>query len=120
MCCGRRWRSGCGCAGCETAVMADRAVRVAVFTPDFPPAHGGIQHLAHRLMEHVTCVEPLVITIDQTAAADFDRRQRFAVRRSRESRWRAGSVALLNLRAVQAAAEFRPDVILNAHIVTSP
>jgi phosphatidylinositol alpha-1,6-mannosyltransferase len=95
-------------------------LRVAVFTPDFPPAHGGIQQLVHRLVRHASRIEPLVVTIDQHGAAEFDAAQQFAVRRSRHAGWRAGSVGLLNLRAFREAAVFRPDVVLNAHIVTSP
>jgi len=100
--------------------VADRRVRVVVLTPDFPPAHGGIQHLVHRLTEHFREVEPLVLTIDQREAAEFDRSQAFDVRRTRLTRSRALSVGLLNGEAVRLTTRFRPAVVLNAHIVTSP
>jgi len=40
--------------------MSERRPRVAIFTPDFPPAHGGIQHLVYRLAQHYgTSVEAI-------------------------------------------------------------
>ena len=66
-----------------------------------------------------TGVNVAVLTIDQTGAAAFDEAQPFAVKRSRRLPSRAGEVALLNVSAARAL-RIRPDVILNAHIVTSP
>lgn len=100
--------------------MGDRRVRVAVLTPDFPPARGGIQHLVHRLTEHLKEVEPLVVTIDQPGAAEFDQTQSFTIERTPSPRSRAAAVGLLNAKAVRSALRFRPDVVLSAHIVTSP
>lgn len=100
--------------------MPERRLRVAVFTPDFPPAHGGIQHLVHRLIEHFRRVDPIVVTMDQPGAGEFDRTQSFPVERARRTRARSPSIGLLNLQAVRSGRRFRPDVILNAHIVTSP
>ncbi len=100
--------------------MVERAARVAVFTPDFPPARGGIQHLVYRLTEHIERFEPLVVTIDQPGAPEFDLRQAFEVERARRTKRRSIAIGLLNAHALRSAIRFRPDVILNAHIVTSP
>src|SRR4051812_39002059 len=100
--------------------MSERLPRVAIFTPDFPPAHGGIQHLVYRLAQHFRKVEPMVVTTDQAGAAQFDGAQPFRVRRARKRSGRTETVATLNAEAVRSALRFRPDVILNAHIVTSP
>ena len=43
--------------------MARGKPRVAVFTPDFPPAYGGIQHLVHCLVRHFNELE-VTVTID--------------------------------------------------------
>lgn len=95
-------------------------LRVCVFTPDFPPARGGIQRLVHRLIEHLEAVELTVVTLDQPGAAEFDRMQSFAVDRVRGARRQVAAVARLNAGSVRSALRFRPDVIISAHIVTSP
>jgi phosphatidylinositol alpha-1,6-mannosyltransferase len=95
-------------------------MRVCLFTPDFPPAIGGIQHLAHRLAELLNRAEVLVVTLDQPGSAEFDRAQPFSVRRVRRAGPRVAAIGRLNVRCVVSALRFRPDVILCAHIVTSP
>jgi phosphatidylinositol alpha-1,6-mannosyltransferase len=100
--------------------MSERPLRVAVFTPDFPPARGGIQHLVHRLTEHLVRFRRVVVTIDHPGAPEFDLSQPFAVDRARPARRRAIAIGLLNAQALRSAIRFRPDVVLSAHIVTSP
>ncbi len=100
--------------------MSEASLRVAVLTPDFPPAFGGIQHLVDRLLEYFSGVDPLVVTIDQPRSAEFDRSKSFPVERTRRAPSRAAAVALLNAKAVPSAIRFRPHVVLSAHIVTSP
>ena len=95
--------------------------RVLVMSPDYPPAHGGIQVLAHRLVRHAARVLPRVVTLDDRDARAFDESEPIDVRRVRLRRHaRRASIALLNARAVQEAHRFRPHVILSAHIVTAP
>jgi phosphatidyl-myo-inositol dimannoside synthase len=100
--------------------VTDKPLRVSVFTPDFPPARGGIQHLLHRLAEELEGVELSVVTFDQPGATDFDRSAPFAVRRVRPAGPRALAVGRLNARSVLSAMRFRPDIVLSAHLVTSP
>jgi hypothetical protein len=45
--------------------VADPLLRVSLFTPDFPPARGGIQHVAHRLATELEGVELSVVTLAQ-------------------------------------------------------
>jgi phosphatidylinositol alpha-1,6-mannosyltransferase len=94
--------------------------RVALLTPDFPPARGGIQHMAHRLAEHIRADELGVVTFHQPLADEFDRTQPFAIERVRHGRRRKAAIARLNLQALSFLLRFRPDVVLSEHIVTSP
>jgi phosphatidyl-myo-inositol dimannoside synthase len=80
-----------------------RRLRVLILTPDFAPAHGGIQVLMHRLVSHwQEEMETLVL-----APRAFPRRRR-------------GELLRLNLEAIARAQRYRPDLVLNAHIVLSP
>jgi phosphatidyl-myo-inositol dimannoside synthase len=95
--------------------------RLLVLTPDFPPARGGIQVLAHRLASGLAGFEAQVITRDSPEAAQFDAGGDLAVRRVRADRRLGGGRNLpLNGVAVAVARGFRPDATLSAHIVTSP
>jgi phosphatidyl-myo-inositol dimannoside synthase len=80
-----------------------RSRRVVLLTPDFPPAHGGIQLTAHRLVSHWAGLETLVLT-----------------RRQGHGLGPRGGLALLNLAAIVKARFFRPDIVLSMHIVMSP
>ncbi len=102
------------------AAMAHRP-RLLVLTPDFPPARGGIQVLTHRLVAGLTGLDTRVLTFDQPGAASFDAGDALDTRRVKvDSRLGAGRIAVLNAAAAMQARRFRPDVILSAHIVTSP
>jgi phosphatidyl-myo-inositol dimannoside synthase len=95
--------------------------RVLVLTPDFPPARGGIQVLVHRLVRHARQSRMRVVTLDAPQAELFDRREELDVRRLPRVRGsRSAAIALLNGAALREALAFRPDVVLSAHIVTSP
>jgi phosphatidylinositol alpha-1,6-mannosyltransferase len=96
--------------------------RLLLVTPDYPPQVGGIQRLAHALAQHLTGFERRVVTLAQTGAATWDRRQvgPEVVRAARVRMPHRAQVAVLNGRALAAGMRFRPDVILNGHIVTSP
>jgi len=95
--------------------------RVLVLTPDFPPERGGIQVLVHRLVRHARSTDMRVVTLDAAGAELHDRRELLDVRRVRpRGRSRKRAILLLNRMAVGEALRFRPDVVLSAHIVTSP
>lgn len=95
--------------------------RVLILTPDFPPAPGGIQLLAHRLAATISRLEVLVIAPGGDAARQFDRSGEVQVHRVRALRNdHRAAVLALNAAAVSVAERFRPDVVLSAHIVASP
>jgi phosphatidyl-myo-inositol dimannoside synthase len=95
--------------------------RVLVLTPDFPPARGGIQVLVHRLVQNWRRVRARVVTLDHLGADTFDREGGLEVVRVGSTRGpRRASLAALNARSLREALIFRPDVVLSAHIVTSP
>lgn len=97
------------------------ALRVLLITPDFPPAFGGIQRLLHRITSAMPGSEVQVLTPDAPGARAFDIDSGVTVRRVP-----VGSSkpivrnALFNARGVAALGSWKPDVILNGHVVTSP
>jgi phosphatidyl-myo-inositol dimannoside synthase len=85
-------------------------------TPDYPPAHGGIQHVAARLAEHLDA-DVRVVTLDRGAHAAGEP----GVRRTRALRPSGpAAVAALNVMAIREGLAVRPDVILSLHIVAGP
>jgi len=95
--------------------------RLLMLTPDFPPAPGGIQVVAHRLAAGIRGLRIEVIAPDSPGAAQFDAASGVRVHRVRGGGGlRGGRNALLNAAALKHALSFRPDVTLSAHIVTSP
>jgi phosphatidyl-myo-inositol dimannoside synthase len=100
--------------------MGDRP-RLLIVTPDFPPAPGGIQLMAHRFAAGISSFETRVLTLSAPGAADFDRESGCAVRRVGAGALpRSVRGALLNGVAFADALRFRPDVTLCVHIVASP
>lgn len=100
--------------------MASRP-RVLVLTPDFPPEHGGIQTLVHRVVTGFETLDARVVAINDAGAGAFDRTSGIDTVRVGSPRLvNRANVALLNLRAVAEAARFRPDVVLCAHMVCAP
>ena len=96
-------------------------MKVMFITPDYPPKHGGIQVLVHRVATHLAGHETLVVTPDAPGGSEFDRGSETRVRRVRmRLPSRAGQIAALNAAAVAEGIAFRPDVVVSAHIVTSP
>lgn len=94
--------------------------RLLILTPDFPPAPGGVQAVAHRLAAGMRNLTTLVIAPDARGAAEFDAASGLRVHRVRGgSRIRGGKNALLNAAALTYGLRFRPDVTMSAHIVTS-
>ncbi|MHB8233855.1 MAG: glycosyltransferase family 4 protein [Solirubrobacteraceae bacterium] len=98
-----------------------RRPRLLIVTPDFPPAPGGIQVVAHRIATGVRAMDVEVIAPDAAGAERFDAHAGVAVRRVHGGApLRGGQNALLNAAALAHAARFRPNLTLSAHIVTSP
>lgn len=96
-------------------------MRVLIVTPDFPPAPGGIQILAHRIARHASALESRVVTIHAPGAERFDRDQAIDVRRAPAlRRSHRASLVLLSVWSLLEAARFRPRVVLSMHIVTAP
>ncbi len=92
-----------------------------VLTPDFPPAPGGIQLLIHRLAAHMSRLEPRVVARGGSEARAFDASSSVSVRRVAAVRFdHRATILRLNAEAVAEATNFRPDVVLSAHIVLSP
>ncbi len=99
--------------------MAD--LRVLVLTPDYPPQLGGIQVLVHRVVRYAPTMHARVVTLDAHGARDFDALHGLEVHRVPPRRGnRHASILALNARALGEARRFRPDVVLSAHIITSP
>ncbi|HEY4996557.1 MAG TPA: glycosyltransferase family 4 protein [Solirubrobacteraceae bacterium] len=95
--------------------------RLAILTPDFPPAPGGIQLMAHRFAAGLSSFQTRVVTLGAPGAERFDRESGCTVRRlGAEALPRGARGALLNGLACADALSFRPDVTLCIHIVTSP
>ncbi|HEY4428656.1 MAG TPA: glycosyltransferase family 4 protein [Solirubrobacteraceae bacterium] len=109
----------------DAARRADRSrgrmPRLLILTPDFPPARGGIQVVAHRLAAGLGGFEVRVVTLADRGADGFDRSAGLAIRRVRAPR-RPGAARNLVLNAIALidGVRFRPQLILSAHIVTSP
>ncbi len=95
--------------------------RLLLITPDFPPARGGIQVLAHRLATGLKGFRATVVTRDFSDAAKFDADGELSVLRVKGDRRLGGGRNLpLNAFAVREALRIRPQAVLSVHIVTSP
>lgn len=97
-------------------------IDLMIVTPDYPPALGGIQHFVHRLASLSRCRRVRVVAPSQPDDQLFDSgypRVQVVRTRIRRGPSRAFLVAV-NVRAVFEAWRRRPDVIVSAHIVTSP
>ena len=96
------------------------SMRALVVSPDFPPAPGGIQLLAHRLVSHLKGITCRVLTLQAPGAAAWDAEQRLDIRRVPTGRNRRLGILRLNATAIAAARRFRPHLILLMHIIASP
>ncbi|HME05338.1 MAG TPA: glycosyltransferase family 4 protein, partial [Solirubrobacteraceae bacterium] len=109
-------------AGISATVSSARdRPRLLILTPDFPPVHGGVQVLVHRLALAMTGFQTEVVTLTSPGAGRFDGEGQLATLRvgARMGGRRARIVAL-NAGGLRRALRFRPHVTLSAHIVTSP
>jgi phosphatidyl-myo-inositol dimannoside synthase len=95
--------------------------RLLILTPDFPPAPGGIQVVAHRLASGIDAFETAVVAPAADGAARFDAASGVRTYRvSGPSALRGARNAVLNAAALARGAALRPQVTLSMHIVTSP
>jgi phosphatidyl-myo-inositol dimannoside synthase len=92
---------------------------VLIVTPDYPPAHGGIQTLMGKLAGLLPVAALEVVTLDHPAAAAYDHARGLTVHRV-AARARGVRIAALSARALLAAARFRPDVALLGHVAAAP
>lgn len=106
---------------CDGERRGARKPRLLLLTPDFPPAHGGIQVFAHRLAAGLSGFDTTVLAPRCQGARAFDGACGLAVRRA--PAW-GGSPrvrnAQLNVAAVLCALRSRPQVTLSMHLVASP
>jgi phosphatidylinositol alpha-1,6-mannosyltransferase len=107
------------------AAAAGARPRLLLITPDYPPAHGGIQTTAHRVATGVTAMDTRVVALACPGAEAFDRGasrgETVAVRRApSDPRLRGARNVALNAVAMMDALRFRPDVTLSLHLVASP
>jgi phosphatidylinositol alpha-1,6-mannosyltransferase len=95
--------------------------RLLILTPDYPPTHGGVQVLVHRLAQTMSGFQTEVLTLRSPRARQFDREAEVIIRRV-GGRFGSGRTRILELNAagLMRAARFKPHVMLSAHLVTSP
>ncbi|MEA2157523.1 MAG: phosphatidyl-myo-inositol dimannoside synthase [Solirubrobacteraceae bacterium] len=90
-------------------------------TPDYPPAVGGIQRLLHRATSALPNAETRVVTLRSDGWREFDRANPQPTRRFPRAPGAAMAAnAAFNAQAVTGGLRWRPDVILNGHVVTGP
>lgn len=95
--------------------------RLLILTPDFPPAPGGIQVVAHRLASGLEGFQTTVLAPDVPGAARFDADSGVSTHRVRGGgALRGGRNAVLNAAALGRGLALRPQLTLSMHIVTSP
>lgn len=90
-------------------------------TPDYPPDHGGIQRLLHQITTHMPAAETRVVTMAAAGAGEFDAGSQQRVHRLRAvSRRSVLRNLAFNAQLLTWRPRWRPDVVLNGHVVTSP
>jgi phosphatidyl-myo-inositol dimannoside synthase len=95
------------------------ARRVLIITPDYPPAHGGIQTLMGKLARLLPVAALEVVTLDHPGAAAYDRSHAVTVHRVGTCT-RGLRIGALSARALHRAARFAPDVALLGHVAVAP
>jgi phosphatidylinositol alpha-1,6-mannosyltransferase len=95
--------------------------RVLVLTPDYPPAFGGIQELACRVVRGWSRLDSRVVTLRTPGSSAFDESARQPVRRAPQPRFAGRRAAMLALNGAAAveSVRFRPDVVFSIHIAAS-
>lgn len=103
------------------AAGAGERPRLLLLTPDFPPAHGGIQLMAERFAAGLQGFHTSVLTPSAPGALRRERTGPADVRRVPAPA--AGATLrnlALNAAALPVALAWRPAVTLSLHLVTSP
>jgi phosphatidyl-myo-inositol dimannoside synthase len=97
-------------------------MRVLLITPDYPPDHGGIQRLLHMITTSMSGdTETRVLTMSTRSSGEFDASARQSIKRlHRTTRVPSLQNLIFNALAVLQTPSWRPDVILNGHVVTAP
>jgi len=98
-------------------------LRVLLTTPDFPPAVGGIQLVAGRLVEQARRTSWHVVAPQHPAAAAHDAATYPGTTVTRVPVGRSGDplrFARLNGWTLRAAGRFRPHALLALHVVSAP
>lgn len=101
--------------------LNDRALKVLLLSPDYPPTHGGIQRLLSSITRGMPNAETRVLTLANAEAADFDAAWPQKITRVRA--WGNRPVlrnGMFNLSALLNAPAWKPDIILNGHVVAGP
>jgi phosphatidylinositol alpha-1,6-mannosyltransferase len=102
-------------------VSKDARPRLLLLTPDYPPAPGGIQVVAERLVEGMGRFQTRTVALGADGAHDYDLTRQAQVRRVGAGALpHSGRVGLLNAVALGEALRFRPDVTLSMHLLASP
>lgn len=95
--------------------------RALVLTPDFPPEHGGIQTLVHRVVRGFDSLRTRVVAIGDVGADEFDQTSAIDTVRAGSPRLtNRANVALLNARALVEGRRYKPHVVMAAHMVCAP
>lgn len=109
-----------------TADPRPRPLRVLLVTPDYPPAHGGIQSLLHQIATALPNASVRVLTPDAPGGAAFDAAARVhgehvhVERVPVPGRASFARVLAFNLRGLLHLRGWTPDVVLGGHVATSP
>ena len=105
----------------KSVVSNDRQLRVLLISPDYPPALGGIQRLLHSITSAMPRAETRVVTLGHPRAADFDSCHDQHVKRLNVGISSAFlRNVVFNIGAIINVPNWKPDVILNGHIVSAP
>lgn len=95
----------------------DSKLRLLVVTPDYPPGIGGVQRLVHRIVAGCHSFDVLVVTL---GAYGWSREDEHRVRRVARRGGQSRAIASLNAAALVEALNFRPDLVLSAHVNAAP
>src|SRR4051794_29802732 len=81
---------------------------------------GGIQHLVLRVAQNLRRAQIRVVAPAMPGTVEVDRQLPFEVVRAGLGIYRQAALAATNAVAAREARQFRPDVILVGHLITSP
>ncbi len=99
-------------------------MKVLVIAPDYPPSVGGIQRVLHNMVSHLPGAEVKVLASQVLPDGHHGGRSVDIIplplvhKLSRSTKLRSLAFNMLGLR--QLYANYRPDVIINGHLVAAP